>query len=126
MPQTAVAVVKSVKGGVPARAPHVPAEGTKSYRLLGALLKGVAVDAGYAYTELNLPTLQARASELRKLGWPVRAIERPHPKLVHEMTTFYLLDGNFRQWIAQNPDRHPSHYPGQEGRGKYLSINEGM
>jgi hypothetical protein len=106
--------------GVPSRAPHVPAHGTKSYRLLAALLKGVQVDPGYAYMELNLPTLQARASELRKMGWPVRALERPHPKMVNEMTTYYLLDNHFRSWIAANPEKHPKLYSGRDGRGKYL------
>lgn len=112
-------LAKTSGGGVPVNAPHVPTAGTKLYRLLQALLKGVEVDPGYAYTELNLPTLQARASELRKLGWPVRALERPHPKLINERTTFYLLDSNFRQWIAANPRVHPKNYPGMEGRGKY-------
>lgn len=98
---------------------HLPAQGTKLYRLLSALLKGVEVDPGYAYQELNLPTLQARASELRKLGWPVRAIDKPHPKLINERTTVYLLDAQFRRWIVSNPSKTPADYPVSEGRGKY-------
>ena len=107
--------------GVPSGAPHVPKVGTKAYRLLAALLRGVEVDPGYAFSELNLPTLQARASELRKLGWPVRALERFHDKLTTEQVTYYVLDAGFRRWIAENPSTHPSKYPGQEGRGKYAT-----
>lgn len=105
--------------GVPISAPHVPPVGTKLYKLLAALLKGVEVDPGYAYMELNLSTLQARASELRKMGWPVRALEKPHPKLINERITVYLLDSGFRRWIAENPGTHPREYQIQDGRGKY-------
>lgn len=104
---------------IPADAPHVPPRKSKLYRLLAALLQGVMVDPGYAYDKLNLPTLQARCSELRKMGWPVRAVERPHHNLINEQTTFYLLDSDFRRWIAANPQKHPGDYPGQDGRGKY-------
>jgi hypothetical protein len=112
--------VVTTKIGVRTDAPHIPARGSKAYKLLSHLLRGVEIDAGYAYLELNLPTLQARASELRKLGWPVRALERPHPRLINEKTVYYLLDATFRQWIAENSDKHPNEYPGLEGRGKYI------
>ena len=109
------------EGGIPVNAPHVPTRGTKLYKLLALLLKGIEVDPGYAYEELNLPTLQARCSELRKLGWPVRAIEKPHHKLINERTTVYLLDSGFRRWVASNPQAHPFDYGVSDGRGKYAN-----
>lgn len=103
----------------PRKADHIPPKGTKLYKLLGVLLKGVEVDVGYAYDNLNLSTLQARCSELRRMGWPVRTLERPHPRLVSEMTTVYLLDTQFRRWLAANPAAHPKTYAVSDGRGKY-------
>ena len=57
----------------PATADHIPSERSKQYKLLSLLLRGVRVDPFTALMELNLPTLNARASELRAMGWPVRS-----------------------------------------------------
>ena len=119
--QTMMARTDETRSFVPANREYLPAANTKLYRLLAALLKGIEVDPGYAYQELNLPTLQARCSELRKMGWPVRTIDRPHPRLINERTTYYLLDSHFRQWLAAHPGTHPKHYGGQSGRGKYTA-----
>lgn len=121
---TGTALAKSSNASVVRVKPgaaHIPKAGTKLYVLLAALLRGVEVDPGYAFTELNLSTLQARASELRKLGWPVRALERPHPRMPRETYTYYFLDIAFRRWMAQNPSLPPSAYPGQDGRGRYAA-----
>lgn len=96
-----------------------PKEGTKQYALLRELLNGEEVDVLHAYLHLNLPTVQARAAELRRMGWPVRSIERPHPRLAGETVVVYVLDKHFRIWIGQNAEAHPSDYPCQDGRGKF-------
>lgn len=103
------------------KATHVPPEGTKQYQLLARLLRGERVDPFTALMEINLPTVNARASELRRMGWPVRSKKEPHPKLPNEKIVVYFLDDHFRRWIGENPDQHPSTYPGQEGRGKFAA-----
>lgn len=101
------------------RAKHIPQEGTKQFALLRALLQGATVDPIYAVAELNLPTANARASELRRMGWPIRDTQVPHPKLEREVMTAYFFDTHFRAWMAANMDKHPSEYPYKEGRGKF-------
>lgn len=100
-------------------AKHVPARGSKALLLLEALLQGVEVDPIYATAQLNLLTVNARVSELRKLGWPIRTIEKPHPKLISEMMPAYYLDAHFRAWMTTNPSIHPGLYPDADGRGKF-------
>lgn len=102
-----------------ARPAHIPPEGTKQRMLLAALLRGERVDPFIALMEFNLPTLHARASELRKMGWPVRAEDVAHPKLGRETVRRYFFDTHFRRWMQDNPDLAPSEYSGQEGRGKF-------
>lgn len=96
-----------------------PHDGTKLARLLEVLLAGERVDPFYALMELNLATLQARVSELRRLGWPIRSIELAHPKLENERIVAYFVDTHFRRWLAANRGVHPSAYPFAEGRGKF-------
>lgn len=105
-------------------APHIPPHGSKSYRLLSFMLAGTIVDPFFALMELNMPTLAARVSELRRLGWPVRSLERPHPKLMDEAMTAYGLDGHFRNWLIQNPQQHPSEYPDNDGRMRFASWSK--
>lgn len=103
------------------KADHIPATGTKQYALLSRLLAGQRVDPFVALQEMNLPTLNARASELRKMGWPVMSKKEPHPNpaLRGEKIVVFYFDAHFRQWIADNASLHPDAYPGQEGRGKF-------
>lgn len=98
---------------------HIPKEGSKPYALLRLLLEGQRVDPFLALMELNMPTVHARVSELRRKGWPIRSVKLPHPKLKDETIVSYFLDTHFRRWIAQNADKHPSEYSGREGRGKF-------
>jgi len=92
-------------------ATHIPSRGSKQYVLLEALLRGVRVDPFIALMEWNLPSLNARVSELRKMGWPVRSIALPHPKLRDETITAYVLDAHFRRWMIANATQHPRDYP---------------
>ncbi len=101
------------------KADHIPPEGTKSYKLLSKLLRGDRVDPFTALMELNLPTVNARASELRAMGWPVMSKREPHPKLTDETIVVFYFDTHFRLWVVANPDKHPNEYPSREGRGKF-------
>jgi hypothetical protein len=105
-------------------AKHVPKNGSKAYLLLGALLEGVRVDPIYATAQLNLLTVNARVSELRKLGWPIRTISVPHPKFRRETMPSYYLDAHFRAWMTENPGQHPGAYPDTDGRGKFDTWTE--
>jgi hypothetical protein len=96
-----------------------PKKGTKGYKLLRVLIRGDHVTPLSAVTQLNLPTLQARASELRKVGWPVRVMKEPHPYLRGEEWDVYYFDDVFKLWLLQNEGKHPNQYPSQMGRGKY-------
>lgn len=96
-----------------------PAEGTKAYKLLAALLSGQKVDPWWALDNLNLPTVHARCAELRRVGWPVRTVMEPHPRLPGEVYPVYSLAADFRRWIVANPSRHPGEYQDDDGRGKF-------
>lgn len=102
---------KATQGKDTPEASHIPSRGSKQYVLLEALLRGVRVDPFIALMEWNLPSLNARVSELRKMGWPVRSIPLPHPKLPDEMITVYVLDAHFRRWMIANATQHPRDYP---------------
>jgi len=101
-----------------------PNRGTKQYRLLNALLQGRRVDPAYAVLNFNLPTLQARASELRRMGWPIRTEKEGHPRLKGETWDVYFMDEHFRGWIMDNPGRHPAEYGFSEGRGRFTRKDE--
>lgn len=102
-----------------AASPHIPPEGTKQRDLLARLLRGDKVDPFTALMEMNLLSVNARASELRARGWPVQSRKEPHPKLADEKIVVYYFDQHFRHWMTKNPDQHPCEYAGQEGRGKF-------
>ena len=96
-----------------------PNKGDKKHTLLSALLNGVRVDPFIALMEMNVSVVQARMAELRKMGWPIRTIRLPHPKLAGETVVAYFLDTHFRGWVLAHEGAHPADYPGQEGRGKF-------
>ena len=84
----------------------------KSRAMLEALLRGVEVDFMHAYMEWNLATPMARASEFRRMGWPVASLKKPHETLANEEKTVYYIDASFRRWWhTQNPEiTHPWDY----------------
>jgi hypothetical protein len=96
-----------------------PNNNTKQYKLLNLLLHGVRVDPIRANLELNLPTVMARASELRRLGWPVRVAKDPHPRLKGQEWTVYYFDPPFLAWVELNPGVHPREFQTALGRGKF-------
>lgn len=98
-----------------------PNKGSKSHRLLAMLLNGVRITPHVALMRLNLLTVQARASELRKSGWPVRTTKEPHPELRGEEWIVYYFDDAFRLWMLQNVGKHPFEYGSAAGRGKYAA-----
>lgn len=90
----------------------------KARQLLAHLMSGVMVDTVFSMMEINLQTPNARVSELRRLGWPVRSIKVHHPRLEGEEWIVYTLDDHFRAWFADTQD-HPRNYEPQDGRGKF-------
>lgn len=107
----------------------LPPEGTQQWRVLMGLLDGDKITPIGAIIDYNCFTVNARCSELRKLGWPIRVIDVPHPnqtKFPGAMLPCYLLDYHFRSWIKQRlPDgqsRHPLDYPSDDGRGKFSTV----
>ncbi len=107
-----------------ATANYLPEKGTKSFGLLHMLLRGERVNSVDAFLDLNIPALQARISELRRRGWPIRTLEAPHPRLNKETIAVYTLDEHFRRWILANPGTHPGAYDGEEGRGKFSQWSQ--
>lgn len=101
-----------------------PAEGGQQWRILKGLLAGDVITPISAIVDYNCGIPAARCAELRKLGWPIRVIEVPHPKqdkFPGAMLAAYIIDAHFREWIASAPDgTHPAEYPSQDGRGKFV------
>jgi hypothetical protein len=107
-----------------ARPSPLPNEGGQQWRVLMGLLDGDKITPISAIIDYNCFAINARASELRKLGWPIRVIDMPHPnqeKFPGAMLPCYFMDAHFREWAisqrGKNP--HPLDYPGQDGRGKF-------
>lgn len=102
-------------------ATHLPPKRTKGARLLLALLRGEKLDPGTAFEKYNLTTMYARASELRKLGWPIGVIYKPHPKQIGEEYPVYGFDDHFLRWVGDRAgqDVDPTTYEHQAGRGKF-------
>ena len=103
-----------------------PATNGQLHRLLKALLAGDKVTPISAIIDLNIQIVSARVSELRRLGWPIRTLQTPHPNRVDfpaETIPFYFLDNHFRRWIAgvEGRGKHPSLYPDTDGRGKFAN-----
>ena len=101
-----------------------PAEGTSQYRLLAALLAGDFITPVTAIMDLNVNIVSARVSELRRMGWPIRSREEPHPnrtKFPNDNLPSYFLDQHFRMWIGgpEGRGKHPAEYPFVDGRGKF-------
>lgn len=113
----------SEKGLTQSEVSPFPNRDSQQYRLLDALLGGARVDPISAIRDLNVMIVSARVSELRRLGWPVRAKAVPHPnteKFPAEKITVYWLDEHFRDWIGREGlGQHPSAYPFKDGRGKF-------
>lgn len=100
----------------------LPPEGTQQWRVLKALLSGQRLDPITSIIECNCFAVNARVSELRKLGWPIRTLKTPHPNreaFPDATLPTYLIDAHFRSWIANNPGAHPFDYPDSDGRGKF-------
>lgn len=98
-----------------------PPDGSKAHKLLGLLLKGEKMDTVRCMMELNLQTPNARVSEMRKLGWPIRSVKFPHPTLDGEHIVQYSFAQPFLRWYLVEHDgkKHPSEYPHNDGRGKF-------
>lgn len=100
-----------------------PKKGSQQYRLLAALLAGERVTAISAIVSLNVMVVSARVSELRRMGWPIRSLDVPHPNrkdFPNEKLPMYFLDQHFRRWIATaGKGQHPALYGDASGRGKF-------
>lgn len=106
--------------------PHpnpLPKQGGQQWRVLMGLLDGDKITPIGAIIDYNCFAINARCSELRSLGWPIRTITVPHPnqtKFPDEVLPCYLLDLHFRTWIKAERGRHPLDYPSDSGRGKFV------
>lgn len=103
---------------------HRPSKGSQQERLLISMLHGSVVDPIKAITELNIMIPSARAAELRRMGWPIRTIEQPHPRpdlFPNAVLPAYFIDNHFRRWYGdpENLGKHPGEYPFKDGRGKF-------
>lgn len=98
-----------------------PNEGGKAYKLLALLLKGEKVDTVRSMLELNLQTPNARVAEMRKAGWPIRSVKKPHPTLAGEKIVEYSFAAPFLRWYVTEHEGkvHPADYPNNDGRGKF-------
>lgn len=98
----------------------------KGRKLLHALLNGRRMSVIDTIMEFNLMTPNARVSEMRKAGWPIKSLKEPHPQLLNEMITVYYMDVLFRKWWAENGDTcAPSEFGNAEGRGKFKDTFDG-
>lgn len=100
----------------------LPPEGTQQWRILMGLLDGDKITPIGSIVDYNCFAVNARCSELRALGWPIRTITVPHPnqtKFPDAVLPCYLLDAHFRTWIKAEKGRHPVEYPSADGRGKF-------
>lgn len=102
-----------------------PPKGGQQWRLLEGLLAGDTISPISSIIDYNCFAPNARCSELRKMGWPIRTLELPHPRqdlFPGAMLPCYLIDQHFREWALAAPEgTHPMEYPGQDGRGKFGS-----
>jgi hypothetical protein len=97
-----------------------PSKTSKTWLLLRDLLNGDQIDVIDTMTRYNLMTPNARVSELRGMGWPIRSLKVAHPTLLGEEVTAYYMEVGFRHWWVENDqDANPWDYPRQEGRGKF-------
>lgn len=97
-----------------------PNKGSSTYKLLDALLNGRRMTVIDTLMEFNLMTPNARVSELRKAGWPIRSLKVPHPRLPSEEVVAYYMEAPFRKWwIDHGQTANPADYPYDAGRGKF-------
>lgn len=101
-----------------------PAKGSSTHKLLTALLNGRQMTVLDTLMEFNLMTPNARVSELRAKGWPIRSLKMQHPHLLKETMTAYYMEIGFRSWwLYHNGNAHPKDYPAKTGRGKFVRSN---
>ena len=102
----------------------LPSESSQNWRILMGLLDGDKITPIGSIIDYNCFAVNARCSELRALGWPIRTLKVQHPnqtKFPGEMLPCYVLDAHFRTWIKAVSGRHPLDYPSQDGRGKFTT-----
>lgn len=102
----------------------LPSQNSQAFRVLEGLLRGDKISPITAVVDYNCFAVNARCSELRKLGWPVSVIDVPHPNQTKFPDTFlpcYYFDNHFLRWMNANKEKEPSDYPSQSGRGKFVS-----
>jgi len=93
----------------------------KTRKFLVALLNGQKTTTIDTLLEFNLQTPNARASELRSMGWAIRTGNVRHPKLEGEVIKAYYMDVHFLNWWRQHTDIDPFNYGAQDGRGKFAT-----
>lgn len=103
---------------------HKPSPGSQQHRLLVALLHGKTITPMNCFEQYNVMIPSARMAELRRMGWPIRAIEETHPNtelFPGSLMIVYVLDAHFRAWYGDpdNLGKHPGEYPFKDGRGKF-------
>lgn len=102
----------------------LPLNSSQGWRILMGLLDGDPITPIGAIIDYNCFAVNARCSELRKLGWPIRTLTVPHPnqtKFRGAQLPCYVLDAHFLRWIKAETGRHPLDYPSQSGRGKFTT-----
>ena len=97
----------------------------KARSLLRELLNGREMSVIDTLMEFNLMTPNARVSEMRKMGWPIKSLKQPHPTLLTEKITVYYMDVRFRKWWLDNwQHASPADYENAEGRGKFKEVHD--
>lgn len=100
-----------------------PSKDSQQERLLKGLLAGDKITNISAIVDYNCPMINARCSELRKMGWPIRTLTIPHPnqtKFPNATLPVYVIDAHFRQWAVDSLEgTHPYDYQFTDGRGKF-------
>jgi len=93
--------------------------GGRGLQILAAMLNGESLTTIESILQFNLPTINARCAELRRMGWPVRRKDVPHPRLPGEVMLAYYFDAHFRAWFMDHIQEWPGNYKGGDGRGKF-------
>lgn len=111
-----------------------PPKGSQGEKVLKALASGRKLDVASAYHHFNVSAIGARVSELRRLGWPVRSLDLPHPNREEchdQRVKVYVLDEHFRNWFISESERlgspdlvDPVTYGGEDGRGKFATWSK--
>lgn len=106
---------------------YIPVRKTKSYDLLAEMLKGREFDLIDAVRLLNVQSINARVSELRRMGWPIISDTKPHPSLPGEEMMVYRLDMHFRNWYWNDHKGKidPNLYDADDGARKSFAAKLG-